>query len=247
MAAGGIIGAVIGGVGGFASGVHNIRSSQKEMRKSYLRQMRTLIKNYNYNQNALTQEERYALEGTKSELFNITLNGIQNNAQVEVALGETGTEGRTSGQISRAISGQTERRRTGVIDSYYQSMDQIRSQKDNLYIQTKDTIDQAEENFNNMQSSDFENVWSVLESSRKGAEQGFMIGSGVSGGFGAMSSGAQNAGSGSSFMSSFSNFMGGFNQSYTKYSNMFQGMDSLVGMTNSLFTKRRSSGYNWIY
>lgn len=240
MAAGGVIGAIVGGVVGFAGGIHSIRSTQKAMLNSYKRQMRVLMQNYNYNQNALTQEERYALDAAKGELFNITLNGIQNNATVESALAETGTEGRTSGQISRAISGQTERRRTGVIDNYYQQMDQYRSQKDALYIQTKSTVEQAEENFNNAQSSDFENVWNVLESTRKGAEQGFMIGSGISGGFSAMG-GSKSSGSG--FMSSFSNFLGGFNKSYTQYSDMFEGLDSLT----SMFSNKNRRGYNWVY
>lgn len=248
MAAGGIIGAIVGGVVGAASGIHNIRSTQKSMLESYKRQMSVLIQNYNYNQNALTQEERYALDGAKSELFNITLNGIQNNSTVEAALAETGTEGRTSGQISRAISGQTERRRTGVIDNYYQQIAQYRSQKDALYIQTKSTIEQAEENYNNAQSSDFENVWSVLESSRKGAEQGFMIGNGISGGFSSIGSSASSgASSGSGFMSSFSNFMGGFNESYSKYSNMFESANSLADMTTSLFSNKNRRSYNWVY
>lgn len=198
MAVGGIIGGIVGGVVGFAGGIHNIRSQQKDMREAYIQQMSVLMKNYNYNQNALTTEERYTLESAKSNLFNIELNAIQNNAQVSAALSETGTEGRTSKQISRAIEGQTERRKTSVIDNYYQDIGEIRQQKDALYIQVKDTVGQAEENFEDAQASDFQNIMSVFQSSVKGSIKGFMIGSGIGGGFAAMAGGGSAAAGGAS-------------------------------------------------
>lgn len=201
MAAGGIIGAVIGGILGGAGSIASIRSEQKSMRKAYLQQMGILMKNYNYNQNALTTEERYALESAKSSLYGIELNAIQNNAQVSAALSETGTEGRTSRQISRAIEGQTERRKTSVIDNYIQDIGEIRQQKDALYMQVKDTVEQAEDNYNASQASDFQNVMSVFQGSVDGSIKGFMIGSGIGGGFSSMmggaSSGISGVGSGS--------------------------------------------------
>lgn len=192
---GGIIGAAIGTTVGLVGSIKNIRDTQKAMKESYLRQMEILIQNYNYNQNALDQESRFNLESAKQNLFNITFNGIQNNSVVFAAQAETGHEGRTGQQIARAITGQVERRRTGVIENYQQQDYQIRRERDNLYIQTQKTVEQAEDNFNNMQSSDLENVFNVMNTSAMAGYQGFMIGSGIGGGFGG--AGASGAGSGS--------------------------------------------------
>lgn len=193
---GGIIGAAIGTTVGLVGSIKGIRDTQKAMRKSYIRQMEILIQNYNYNQNALDQESRFNLESAKQNLFNITFNGIQNNSAVFAAQGETGYEGRTGQQIARAITGQVERRRTGVIENYQQQDYQIRRERDNLYIQTKKTVEQAEDNFNNMQTSALENVFNVMYTSAMAGYQGFMIGSGIGGGFGG-GAGASGASSGS--------------------------------------------------
>lgn len=193
---GGIIGAAIGTTVGLVGSIKSIRDTQKAMKESYLRQMETLMLNYNYNQSALDEESRFKLEAAKQNLFNITFNGIQNNSTVFAAQAETGHEGRTGQQIARAITGQVERRRTGVIENYQQQEYQIRREKDNLYIQTKRTVDQAEDNFNNMQTSDLENVFNVMNTSAMAGYQGFMIGSGIGGGFGG-GAGASGAGSGS--------------------------------------------------
>ena len=193
---GGIIGAAIGTTVGLVGSIKSIRDTQKAMKESYIRQMEILMQNYNYNQSALDEESRFKLEAAKQNLFNITFNGIQNNSTVFAAQAETGHEGRTGQQIARAITGQVERRRTGVIENYQQQEYQIRREKDNLYIQTKRTVDQAEDNFNNMQTSDLENVFNVMHTSAMAGYQGFMIGSGIGGGFGG-GAGASGAGSGS--------------------------------------------------
>ena len=185
---GGIIGAAIGTTVGLVGSIKGIRDTQKAMKDSYLRQMEILIQNYNYNQNALDQESRFNLESAKQNLFNITFNGIQNNSTIFAAQAETGHEGRTGQQIARAITGQVERRRTGVIENYQQQDYQIRRERDNLYIQTQKTVEQAEDNFNNMQSSDLENVFNVMNTAAMAGYQGFMIGSGIGGGFGGGSS-----------------------------------------------------------
>ena len=185
---GGIIGAAIGTTVGLVGSIKNIRDTQKAMKESYIRQMEILMQNYNYNQNALDQESRFNLESANQNLFYITFNGIQNNSTIFAAQAETGHEGRTGQQIARAITGQVERRRTGVIENYQQQDYQIRRERDNLYIQTKKTVEQAEDNFNNMQASDLENVFNVMNTSAMAGYQGFMIGSGIGGGFGGGSS-----------------------------------------------------------
>ena len=73
---GGIIGAAIGTTVGLVGSIKSIRDTQKAMKKSYLRQMETLMLNYNYNQNALDEESRFNLKAAEQNLFNITFNGI---------------------------------------------------------------------------------------------------------------------------------------------------------------------------
>lgn len=213
MAAGAIIGGIIGGVVGAFGTAYGIREQQEAMKEAYLKQMETLLLNYNYNQQALDEEQRFTLESAKNELFNITLNGIQNNSAVFAAQAETGHEGRTGQQIARAITGQVERRRTGVIAGYEQDIYQIKRERDNLYIQTKRTVDQAEENFNEMQASDFENVFSVFQGSVKGSMIGAAIGSGIGGGFGAMAGGSSAAAGGASAAGSGSISLAGIGSS----------------------------------
>lgn len=200
---GGIIGAAIGTTVGLVGSIKSIRDTQKAMKESYLRQMETLMLNYNYNQNALNEEQRYTLAATKQNLFNLALNSTQNNAQVFAAQGETGYEGRTAGQITRAVEGQVERRKTSVIDNYEQQIKQIKDQRNALYIQTKRTVDQAEDNFNNMQTSDLENVFNVMNTAAMAGYQGFMIGSGIGGGFGGGAAAGGASGGASTLSGSF--------------------------------------------
>lgn len=199
---GGIIGAAIGTTVGLVGSIKGIRDTQKAMKKAYLRQMEALLLNYNYNQNALNEEQRYTLAATKQNLFALALKSTQNNAQIFAAQGETGYKGRTAGQITRAVEGQVERRRTSVIDSYEQKIKQIKDQRDALYIQTKRTVEQAEDNFNNMQTSDLENLFNVMSTSAMAGYQGFMIGSGIGGGFGG-GAGASGASGASTLSGSF--------------------------------------------
>lgn len=247
---GGIIGAAIGTTVGFFGSIKNIRDTQKAMKESYIRQMEILTQNYNYNQNALDQESRFNLESAKQNLFNITFNGIQNNSAVFAAQSETGHEGRTGQQIARAITGQVERRRTGVIENYQQQDYQIRRERDNLYIQTQKTVEQAEENFNNMQSSDLGNVLNVVKTSAMAGYQGFMIGSGIGGGFGGASAGASGAGSGMSSGWSWSRAMQSFNQVYSQQRSMqkmFSQFEDLEQSLDALSGNARNNRYNFIY
>lgn len=269
-----IAGAVIGGVIGFGGGTYGVSKYNRELTRAYKKQMKYVVQNYNFNQQALTTEERYLLDNAKQQLFNISLNGIQNNATVEAALAETGTEGRTSGQIMRSIEGQQERRQTAVMENYYQTKAQIGEQKSALYIQTQRSIDQARENLKDQYKTGMAAVMEVLQSTAQGAAMGAFTG-GVAG---AWASGGQTlatntatqglnaaniaskatttattatsattaaAGSSGSSMSLF----GAMNMFYEQYGGMMQGFNmlnsSLSNMSNQFSQGRRT--YNFIY
>ena len=270
-----IAGAVIGGVIGFGGGTYGVSKYNRELTRAYKKQMKYVVQNYNFNQQALTTEERYLLDNAKQQLFNISLNGIQNNATVEAALAETGTEGRTSGQITRSIEGQQERRQTAVMENYYQTKAQIGEQKSALYIQTQRSIDQARENLKDQYKTGMAALMEVLQSTAQGAAMGAFTG-GVGGawasggstlatttattGTTAATTGATAAttastaattgataaaGSSGSSMSLF----GAMNMFYDKYGGMMQGfnmLNSSLSNLSSQFSQGRRT-YNFIY
>lgn len=259
-----IAGAVVGGAIGFGGGLYGVSKHNRELTKAFKKQMRYVVQNYNYNQQALTTEERYLLDNAKQQLFNISLNGIQNNATVEAALAETGTEGRTSGQIVRSIEGQQERRQTAVMENYYQSKAQIGEQKSALYIQTQRSIDQARENLKSQYKTGMTALMEVLNSTAQGAAMGAFTG-GVAGAWASggqtlatntatqglnaanMASTAASAAGGSS--GSSMSLFGAMNMFYEKYGGMMQGFNmlnsSFSNLSNQFSQGRRT--YNFIY
>lgn len=136
-------GAIIGGILGGGSSLNSISKQNKQKTKAFLKQMHYLQMNYNYNQAALDRQERSKYDSALADLFTMSLNSYQNNSQIEAALAETGTEGRSSGKVMQTISGQTERQKTAYKESYLNDVWNIRGQKEALYISTKTEVEQA--------------------------------------------------------------------------------------------------------
>lgn len=136
-------GAIIGGIIGGGSSLNSISKQNKQKTKAFLKQMHYLQMNYNYNQAALDRQERSKYDSALADLFTMSLNSYQNNSQVEAALAETGTEGRSSGKIMQTISGQAERQKTAYKEAYLNDVWNIRGQKEALYISTKTEVEQA--------------------------------------------------------------------------------------------------------
>lgn len=136
-------GAIIGGIIGGGSSLNSISKQNKQKTKAFLKQMHYLQMNYNYNQAALDRQERSKYDSALADLFTMSLNSYQNNSQIEAALAETGTEGRSSGKVMQTISGQTERQKTAYKESYLNDVWNIRGQKEALYISTKTEVEQA--------------------------------------------------------------------------------------------------------
>lgn len=136
-------GAIIGGIIGGGSSLNSISKQNKQKTKAFLKQMHYLQMNYNYNQAALDRQERSKYDSALADLFTMSLNFYQNNSQIEAALAETGTEGRSSGKVMQTISGQTERQKTAYKEAYLNDVWNIRGQKEALYISTKTEVEQA--------------------------------------------------------------------------------------------------------
>lgn len=232
-----MIGAIIGGAIGFAQGVFGVSKGNRELTKAFNQQMKVVMQNYNYNQNALNQEERYALDAAKQQLFNLQLNAVQNNATVEASLAETGYEGRNARKMTQAISGQVERQRTAEIDAYYRETDQLRQKKDNLYIQTDREVQQARKNLESQYTGGFQAAMQIADSTAKGAMMGAFAG-GVGGSMmgTAGSAGVNASGQGLSFLNAVS-------ANVDKFQGMFTAMNALGSLGGSSSSSKRS--YNF--
>lgn len=140
-----VAGAVIGGIIGGGSSIKSISKQNKQKTKAFLKQMEYLQRNYNYNQAALDRQERSRYDSALVDLFTMSLNSYQNNSQLEAALAETGTEGRSSGKILQTARGQTARQETAYKEAYLNDVWNIRGQKEALYISTKAEVEQAKD------------------------------------------------------------------------------------------------------
>lgn len=140
-----VAGAIIGGVIGGGSSINSISKQNKQKTKAFLKQMEYLQRNYNYNQVALDRKERSRYDSALVDLFTMSLNSYQNNSQLEAALAETGTEGRSSEKIMQTARGQSARQETAYKEAYLNDVWNIRGQKEALYISTKSEVEQAKD------------------------------------------------------------------------------------------------------
>lgn len=168
IAAGAVIGAVAGGV----SSLWQRPRYNRALTKAFKKQMYYAQMNYNWNQNQLTRQEQSAYDNAVSNLFQLSYNALQNNAIVEASLAETGYEGRTAGQIKRSISGAVLRQKTALKDAYETDVTNIRSQKDALYVQMKNSVEQARDQLKSQYKGGMSYVMELLDSSAKGAAIG---------------------------------------------------------------------------
>lgn len=178
---------VLIGVGAFlgaGSSVFGIGGQNRSAIAAFKKQMKYLQMNYNYNQAALDKQERSLYDNALGELFQLSYNAYQNNAQIEAAIAETGLEGRSQEKIEQVVKGQTERQETATKEAYMMDVWNVRSQKDALYIQTKASVEQAKDNLNNNLIHGSKAFQQFLGS----ALQGAAIGAATAGALGAASS-----------------------------------------------------------
>lgn len=196
-----VAGAVIGAVVGGGSSLYGIKKGNRNQIKAFKKQMQYLQMNYNYNKAALDRQERSMYDSAMLELFNLSLNAYQNNAQIEAALAETGTEGRTSEKIKQTIHGQTERQKTTVKEAYTQQVWDVRGKKDALYISTKADVEQSKDVLRSNLVGGLPAFMQVLNSAAQGAAigaatagAGSAIGGAVGGAAGGSAGGSLGAG-----------------------------------------------------
>lgn len=165
-------GAVIGAVAGGGSSLWQKSKYNRSLTKAFKKQMYYAQMNYNWNQNQLTRQEQSAYDSAVSNLFTLSYNALQNNATVEASLAETGYEGRTAGQIKRSISGAVLRQKTALKDAYETDVTNIRSQKDALYVQMKNSVEQARDQLKSQYKGGISYLMEFLDTTAKGAAIG---------------------------------------------------------------------------
>lgn len=167
-----VAGAVIGAVVGGGSSLYGIKKGNRSQIKAFKKQMQYLQMNYNYNQAALDRQERSMYDSAMVELFNLSVNAHQNNAQIEAALAETGTEGRSSKKIEQTVHGQIARQETTIKEAYTQQVWNVRGKKDALYISTKADVEQSKDALRSNLVGGFPAFMQVLSSAAQGAAIG---------------------------------------------------------------------------
>lgn len=165
-------GAVIGAVAGGGSSLWQKSKYNRSLTKAFKKQMYYAQMNYNWNQNQLTRQEQSAYDSAVSNLFQLSYTALQNNATVEASLAETGYEGRTAGQIKRSISGAVLRQKTALKDAYETDVTNIRSQKDALYVQMKNSVEQARDQLKSQYKGGISYLMEFLDTTAKGAAIG---------------------------------------------------------------------------
>lgn len=143
------VGATVGAVVGGGSSLYSASKTNRNQIKAFKKQMYYMQLNYNYNQAALNRQERSLYDSAVGNLFNMSVNAFQNQSQVEAAQAESGVEGRTQDKLGQVIRGTNLRQQTALKEAYEVDVWNVRSQKEALYIETKNAVEQARDNLSN--------------------------------------------------------------------------------------------------
>ena len=143
------VGAAVGAVVGGGSSLYGASKTNRNQIKAFKKQMYYMQLNYNYNQAALNRQERSLYDSAVGNLFNMSVTAFQNQSQVEAAQAESGIEGRSQDKIGQVIRGTNLRQQTALKEAYEVDVWNVRSQKEALYIETKNAVEQARDNLSN--------------------------------------------------------------------------------------------------
>jgi hypothetical protein len=143
------VGAAVGALIGGGSTLYSASKTNRNQIKAFKKQMYYMQLNYNYNQAALNRQERSLYDSAVGSLFSMSVSAFQNQSQVEAAQAESGVEGRTQDKLGQVIRGTNLRQQTALKEAYEVDVWNVRSQKEALYIETKNAVEQARDNLSN--------------------------------------------------------------------------------------------------
>lgn len=225
-------------IAGAAIGVLNSRNKTKSYNKSllkaYKKQTQALVQSYNYNQNQLDMQERSVYESASNALQNLTLEAMQSNAVITAGLNEAGYDGRNYDKIKRTAEGQALNQRTAIVENEAIDVMNIRSQKDALYMQTQNELDNLRDSTKDNIIGETQAIFNAISGGMQGAQLGLGLGNMGSSAFSAT---AQTAGT-----STASTWAGRFTENFSNNWNQYRGMYNALGSFNtgvSLYSNSR--------
>ena len=165
-------GAVLGGL----SSAFGIDSGNKAALKAYKAQAKALITNYNYGMVSLRTQGRSAFEEAARELQKNTISSMKNQSMVEVALAETGVEGRSQDRVMRDVRGYDAMTRASIKENFERQTYNLKQDAESMYQSTKSQINAARSQTQTQMTGGFASVLKIAQ----GAISGAMLGSEVS-------------------------------------------------------------------
>lgn len=225
---------IAGAASGVLSSKNKTKSYNKSLLNAYKKQTQALVQSYNYNQNQLDMQERSVYESASSALQNLTLAAMQSNAAITAGLNEAGYDGRNYDKIKRTAEGQALNQRTAIIENEAIDVMNIRSQKDALYMQTQNELDNLRDSTKGNIIGKTQALINAIGAGIQGAQLGLAAGSA---GSAASSATAQTAGT-----STAATWSGRFTENFSNNWNQYRGMFNALGSFNtgvSLYSNSR--------
>lgn len=173
---GAICGAVIGGAMGFSNGAKSVRKANKKVIKAFNKELSVMSRQYSYAQNELDKQAVYERDRAVSEMYQLSLNSLRNNALVEVALGESGLEGRSQKAVARDVRGQSERQKDNIQSSYENAIYSIKSQKDSLHVEYSQNAKNLHDQYQAQITKGWKAFWQISDATAQGAAMGYFGG-----------------------------------------------------------------------
>ena len=168
---------IVGGalLGGVLSAL-GIGSSNKAALQAYKAQAMALITSYNYGIVGLRTQGRSAFEEAARELQKNTINSMKNQSMVEVALAETGVEGRSQDRVMRDVRGYDAMTRASIKENFERQTYNLKQDAESMYQSTKSQINAARSQAQSQMTGGFASVLKIAQ----GATSGAMLGNQVS-------------------------------------------------------------------
>lgn len=108
-----------------------------EQRKAQARNATEMIKQFNFRDQQLNDQDRAERDKVIGELTNANIAAIRNQSMLSAAFGETGLEGRSIDAVMRDVEGASAQQRAGIQDKYLQTRRGIQSQSEQNAAQTQ--------------------------------------------------------------------------------------------------------------
>lgn len=111
-----------------------------EARAAQARQNKETIKQFNYRDASLNQQDRNDYEAAQQQLENNSINALRNRGMIEAAFAESGVEGRSVDRVIREVEGQDARVADSIRADYTAGRRTIQGQSEQNFLETTGAI-----------------------------------------------------------------------------------------------------------